>query len=403
MAEVMEDFPAVYRAHHGFVWHALHRFGLSSSSLEDAVQDVFIVAYRRRDGFEGASLKAWLYGIARRVASNYRRAGRRHDRRSEAYGATVSVPRQPIPEAIVALDDYLKRLPQEDRELFVLSEIEGLSGPELAAVGGRNLNTIYTRIRKLRRGLGAELPDPQRVRREQPRASAGSWGLLAPWLSDAPMGLATATGSASIAKWGLGLALGTAIAGVVGVTVVGSAQQTTRGPQPVQTPAAEVDLDVGPRPSAPPRVEAAVEVAAIPETTEAAGTPLIPAPVKAAPPLNPVSLPAASSTRTAGLSEENKLLRKASETLHAGDATEALQWTTEHHRRFPGSALADLRAAIRIEALCLSGNFRQAQAEGKLLMTRRPQSAAARRVRRALEKNCEPSQQKTPSADTTRP
>ena len=404
MAQVMDDFPAVYRTHHGFVWHALHRFGLASSLLEDAVQDVFIVAYRWRDRFRGASLKAWLYGIARRVASNYRRAGQRHQRRSEAYSASVPAPRQPLPEAIVALDTFLQRLPHEDRELFVLSEVEGLSGPEIAAVRGRNVHTVYTQIRRLRRGLGAELPDPQRVRREQPRASAGSWGLLLPWLGEAPLGASTVTATATSVgvKWGLGLVLASAVAATVGVSVGGSTREAMRPGSAATGSAATPPVSTAPPTSAAPDpAAAAVDIATAGDVVH----PVAPRAAQPRPSTRPVAAPPAAvdPVDAPGLSEENTMLGKASAALREGRASDALRWTTEHHQRFPKSGLGDLRAAVRIEALCLAGKGQQAKAEAKRLIAQRPGSAAARRVGHAIEKNCEAPQQKPPTPDTTTP
>ena len=80
-ADALGDFRTLYRHHYGFVWHALHRFGVPMARVDDALQDTFVVAYRRRHDFSGGSCKAWLYGIARRVASNERRAAHRSARR----------------------------------------------------------------------------------------------------------------------------------------------------------------------------------------------------------------------------------------------------------------------------------------------------------------------------------
>ena len=44
-------FRALYETEYGFVWSAVRRFGVPTPLLEDAVQDTFIVAYRRRSSF----------------------------------------------------------------------------------------------------------------------------------------------------------------------------------------------------------------------------------------------------------------------------------------------------------------------------------------------------------------
>jgi len=85
MFEIPEDQSAQagpaaeqYCLHADFVVHCLRRFGVQASSLEDAAQDVFLVAHRRRADFNGRSgIKTWLFGISLRVAKGYRRSLRR--------------------------------------------------------------------------------------------------------------------------------------------------------------------------------------------------------------------------------------------------------------------------------------------------------------------------------------
>src|SRR5687767_14923367 len=115
----LRDFRGVYLAHYGFVWHALHRFGTAPVALDDAVQDVFVVAYRRRADYRGPSPKLWLYGIARRVASNYRRAHRRRTQRDQALPLALRRPlHDGTHEAIETFERYLMGLRRADRELF---------------------------------------------------------------------------------------------------------------------------------------------------------------------------------------------------------------------------------------------------------------------------------------------
>ena len=54
----------LYREHHRFVWRSLRRMGVPTDGLEDALQEVFIVAARRHGEFEGrSSVKTWLFSI----------------------------------------------------------------------------------------------------------------------------------------------------------------------------------------------------------------------------------------------------------------------------------------------------------------------------------------------------
>ncbi|MGH1346650.1 MAG: RNA polymerase sigma factor [Nannocystales bacterium] len=140
-------------AGHDFVWSAVRRFGVPESLLQDALQDTFIVAYRRRGSFARGPTRPWLYGIARGVASNYRRTARTVARKREVLvdtGAPVSAYSDETQVSLRALDVFVASLSSEDRELFVLSETEGLTAPELSSALKVNARTVYRRLDRLR-------------------------------------------------------------------------------------------------------------------------------------------------------------------------------------------------------------------------------------------------------------
>src|SRR5690606_18144694 len=90
-----------YREHFGLVWSMVRRFGVPSAQHEDAVQEVWLVAYRRLHTLEpDASAKAWLSSIARRVASRLRRTDHRQRRKIAALELAAAHP-QPVPSAVL--------------------------------------------------------------------------------------------------------------------------------------------------------------------------------------------------------------------------------------------------------------------------------------------------------------
>ncbi len=375
------EFREVYQAHHGFVWHALHRFGLNGAALEDALQDVFVVAYRRREALEGSS-KAWLYAIARRVASNHRRSARRRDARADALSQVESHARRAVPEAILALDRYLDRLSAEDRELFVLSEVEGMTGPEIAAAWGLNVNTLYTRIRKLRASLREEAVAEQ-ARHEQPAASARGWAALIPALK--PLTVFT---SGLGAMWAAAI-----VAAAVGGAALVAIPEQEPPPEPralASTVAPEARPKSG---SVEPTSPGPVASALVPGTEVVAETGLVPAPAELAAKRRPAPAPKSVST----LGEENAMLARAQAALGRGDAVQALRETATHASSFPDGVLSDVRAVVRIEALCALHKAPQARAEARILLEKRP----AMTSRRRLEKSCAGSPQNPPGVDMT--
>ena len=180
-------FVVLYREHAVMVRRALRQLGVPPGSLDDAVQDVFVVLHRRIDDWQrDRSLKNWLWGIARGVASGYRRSQRRRDRLQ----AALPSPDGPgLPERGVArhqagaiLDDFLGSLDADKCAVFVLSEIEGRRGPEIAEILDVNLNTVYARLRAARKRFEAAM-DRHRVPSGRPVFAAGlSWAWPA-WLS----------------------------------------------------------------------------------------------------------------------------------------------------------------------------------------------------------------------------
>lgn len=149
------EFAALYREQHGFVWRILRHLGVPGPQLDDRVQDVFLVVYRRWDSYDPASsMRSWLYGIARRVASDQHRGDRRTQRRLQAVPEPGP---EPGPEQLLAraeaadfVDQFLATLDPGRREVFVLAEVEHLSAPEIAAATGCKLNTVYSRLRVAR-------------------------------------------------------------------------------------------------------------------------------------------------------------------------------------------------------------------------------------------------------------
>lgn len=151
---------AIYREHFEFVWRSLRRLGAPEHALEDATQDVFLVAARRLDEFEGrSSIRTWLFGIAMRVVRTQRRTLWRHKRKVDALAAAVPEPERGDPmaqrEAQRLLLSLFDQLDDDKRAVYVLAELEGMTAVEIAEGLGANVNTIYTRLRAARQQLRA--------------------------------------------------------------------------------------------------------------------------------------------------------------------------------------------------------------------------------------------------------
>jgi RNA polymerase sigma-70 factor, ECF subfamily len=156
IAETRElpSFELVYGHYFRQLWRTLRRLGVPAAQLDDAAQDVFVVVYRRLAEFDGRSLRGWLYAIAVRVASDYRRgaAQRQTLPLAETLATRALDPAQAseLSESVRVLHVLLGELDERKRTVFVLGELEELSAPEIAEVLGVNLNTVYSRLRAAR-------------------------------------------------------------------------------------------------------------------------------------------------------------------------------------------------------------------------------------------------------------
>lgn len=163
-AVVRPSFDALYVEHFTFVWRNLRRLGVAEAALSDAAQDVFLVVHRRLADFEPrAALRSWLYSIVVRVARQHRRRARRKPVESLDDAHCPAAPGLG-PEQLAEQSEALRRLlalldelDDSKREAFVLSELENLTAPEIAAILGVNVNTIYARVRAARRELESAL------------------------------------------------------------------------------------------------------------------------------------------------------------------------------------------------------------------------------------------------------
>jgi RNA polymerase sigma-70 factor (ECF subfamily) len=151
------------REHTPYVWRVLRSLGVHETDLEDVCQETFIVVHRRLHTFEGrASLRSWIYGIALRVVSDYR--GKAHRRREiltpEPPESMHVAPQEAALErkrAWELIDRLLERLSDEQRQVFVLYEVEQLSMREVSEIIGCPLQTAYSRLHAARKLVQEQL------------------------------------------------------------------------------------------------------------------------------------------------------------------------------------------------------------------------------------------------------
>ena len=133
------------------------------ADAEEVVAETLLIAWRRRDRLPaGTEAIPWLYGVARRVNLNRRRA--QHRRLRLARAAQPLARAAPGPDEVAETADAartvlaaLRRLRDDDQEVLRLAAWEGLAHEEIAVALGCSANAAALRLHRARRRLRKEL------------------------------------------------------------------------------------------------------------------------------------------------------------------------------------------------------------------------------------------------------
>ncbi|WAS90136.1 RNA polymerase sigma factor [Nannocystis punicea] len=395
------DFAAVYRANYGFVWRTVRHLGVDPARVDDAVQDTFLVVYRRLPEFAGrAALRTWLFEIARRIASRYRRSAAREEPRRCALSEAelvASAAEAPLAQAEAAaiLQGFLDGLDRDQAVVFVMTELEQWQAPEIAAELGVNLNTVYSRLRAARRELDRMVRRlDARDRRARPRRGAQVLAALVmvgppwppPWRLAAPRDAQVVSDmfswtwpidpSATPTVLAAGSpAFGLSLAGVgLGAVLVFGRPAP---PEPVPPVAAAA------REPAPASARTGALLAAEQPSPPIEVAAAVLAPRAADRALDGIGAPhGLPTTRPVGpsLAAEVTLLESIRAALLAADDRTTLELVARHQQRFPAGVFVEEAAAAAIEARCRLGEHDRARREAAAFVARWPASALAARV-----------------------
>jgi RNA polymerase sigma-70 factor (ECF subfamily) len=166
------DFAAVYDDFFHDVCRWVRALGGLGVDHEDIAQEVFLVVERRLREFDGRNLPGWLFKIAALTVSDHKRRawfkhlvlGRKDQDLDSLPGAGGGGPVALLEkkEERRALARVLERMPEARRVPFVLFEIEGLSGEEIARLLEIPVATVWTRLHYARKEFFALAADERR-------------------------------------------------------------------------------------------------------------------------------------------------------------------------------------------------------------------------------------------------
>lgn len=133
---------------------------------EDVVQDVLLTAWQKLPGLDDRSrFRAWMYTIARnRCREVIRTAGRRATDPVSPEEVAVKIDSRQDPArahardtAMMALRKSVAGLPDTQRSIWVMAQIDGLGYAEIADIEGLPLSTVRGRLARARATIAKEM------------------------------------------------------------------------------------------------------------------------------------------------------------------------------------------------------------------------------------------------------
>lgn len=162
-----ESFNALIRLYEGRVYNLCYRMFGEPDTASDAAQDAFFSAYRNIGSFRGGSFRSWMLRIATNACYDLLRARKRRPATSldAAMEDEDAAPMQvadsgEAPDAFAqrrelagAIQLALTQLPDEQRIVVVLSDIQGMAYDEIATITDSNIGTVKSRLSRGRAKL----------------------------------------------------------------------------------------------------------------------------------------------------------------------------------------------------------------------------------------------------------
>jgi RNA polymerase sigma-70 factor, ECF subfamily len=183
----LDAFNALVLNYQSQVYNLAYRIMGDGDSAADATQEAFISAYRALDGYRGGSFRSWLLRIVTNACyDELRRRKRRPTSSLDALYVTHTAPGEVLVDAHESPEAYAQRkdlqrllhgalqtLPEDQRTVLVLSDIQGYNYQEIAEITDVSLGTVKSRLSRARAkmrdvllGQGELLPGSYRLQHE---------------------------------------------------------------------------------------------------------------------------------------------------------------------------------------------------------------------------------------------
>lgn len=163
----LDSFDELVKRYEGKVYTIAFRFTGNHADASDLAQEAFIKAYKGLKSFRGdASFATWLYKIVSNVCRDELRRQQRqknvslddlviHPGNAQYLESTEQSPEEYIEKNEIQhlVQQQLNNLPEEQRLILVMREIQGLTYDEIAIALDCNLGTVKSRLNRARQSL----------------------------------------------------------------------------------------------------------------------------------------------------------------------------------------------------------------------------------------------------------
>lgn len=158
----VHDLAAVYATYFVEVARWVRGFGANDADVEDLTQEIFIIVGRKLERFDGRNLRGFLYRITQRTVRDHRRSPwYRRAIRGELpiewllFVTTESAGMQAVDRLHLrrTLGIVLAHMSEKLRTTFIMFEVDGYTGDEIAQIQSLPIRTVWTRLHYARRSF----------------------------------------------------------------------------------------------------------------------------------------------------------------------------------------------------------------------------------------------------------
>ncbi len=165
------DFEAIYKEHKVLVYNVALNYLQNVEDAEEITQDVFIQVYQSHSKFKSnSSLKTWIYRITINKSLDFikhKKSSKRFfifGKKSENENELLSISNFEHPgvlmenkEKSAILYQTINELPENQKTVFLLSKLEGLSNPEIATIMEMSISAIESLVFRAKNNLKEKL------------------------------------------------------------------------------------------------------------------------------------------------------------------------------------------------------------------------------------------------------